>query len=66
MQWEKKAGERNGEQWEDVLRFESSERMIHKNIWGRAFQQKKSQVQRNWNIPDCSKASKEVTMTRVQ
>lgn len=47
-----KARERNGELKEGVLRFESSEDMIHEDIWGRAFQQKESQTQMNWNVPD--------------
>lgn len=50
---------------ECVLRFESSEEMIHEDIWGRAFQQKESQTQMNWNVPECLRTSKETTVAGV-
>lgn len=66
LQGRGEAGERDRESGEGVLRFESSEGIIHENIWGRVFWQKESQVQGNWNMPDGSSASKEATVARVQ
>ena len=40
-----KAQKGDGEAGDDVSRSESNEGMIHEDIWARAFQQKKSQVQ---------------------